>query len=127
MEPYTCLRDWLGFLREGRGNGGMSFEQAWPESVERAVRMAPESEQEFWRATFAEQRDAWQRGYERAEQTPAEYALTVLFETRGGGVIGDGAPCAVCDEPIPAKRIGRHAKYCSDKCRREAEYRRLAA
>ena len=123
--PATSLLDQLDFYRWGRGNGGLPFREAWPQAVEQVCKSLPNGG--WWRATFAEQRETWRRCYENAEQTPAERALEVLWQERGGDPIPDGEGCEYCGEAIRPERARFHAKFCTEVCRKAAERQRTAA
>ncbi len=124
MEPFEQLRDLLEFYREGRGRGGLAFAEAWWQSVERVCRSSPDGA--WWRGTFAEQREAWERAYNREPALPHEDALRRLLDPDGS-------------EPAPVKlRVCAHchgergsmegrppdARYCDERCRRDAAYQR---
>ncbi len=127
MEPCEQLRDWLQWKRDGDSlrRGGVPFEQAWPEAVAHVCKGREDGD--ALRGWFEGQREVWRRCFELAEQTPGEYAFTVLGAGRGGGRIGDGVCCDECGEPIPAERLHYHAKFCSETCRKAASRARIAA
>ncbi len=122
MTEPERLRDLLEFYREGRGRGGLAFSEAWWRSVERVCRDSPD--EGWWRATFAEQRDVWQRAYDRERRTSADTAIVLIAEGRVIGGPEVGHPCGFCDEEIPAARLKRRAEFCSEACRKAASWER---
>ena len=126
-EPHEWLRDWLEWYRER----GWSFEGAWIESVGRACGSARASEAAWWRAIFEEQRDTWERAYDREEPMAGDAALVLLAEGRLPVDRDARLLCAHCDGPIPPERLKHKADFCCEECRlhasRARERKRLAA
>lgn len=131
MEPYEQLRDELAWHRDGDQylSGGMTFSDAWRVSVEQVCKRLPDGD--WWRSVFASQCETWRRHYGREPLTRGDMALALLAAERGvplglDDVPTDAPQCAHCDGPIPEDRRPG-ARYCSDRCRRDAAYERERA
>jgi predicted nucleic acid-binding Zn ribbon protein len=114
--PPVELREQLAAARRA----GVSFEEAWPGALESAV-SAAWWERAEWLEVLSGMVEAWRAGWERRPATRPEQALAVLVMP-GGEPLPERA-CEHCGGEIPPERDGR-ARFCSDHCRRQANYRR---
>jgi len=114
--PPVVLREQLAAARRA----GASFDEAWPGALMVAVN-AVEWERAEWLEVLSELVDAWRAGWKRAPATRPERALAMLV-LPGGTPLPERA-CEHCGEEIPPER-DRRARFCSDRCRRDANYLR---
>jgi hypothetical protein len=122
MKPPAVLRDRLATAR----CAGLSFDEAWPAALAAAVG-ATRWEREEWHEVLSEMVETWRAAWERHDATRPESALLALV-TPEGQPLPERA-CEHCGEEIPADRgvRGGAARFCSDRCRRRATYRRERA
>lgn len=119
------LRDLLADARRH----GVAWPVAWGSALHRTI--AGRTGGRLWREVFTATAPAWRRGYERAPRTAADLALALLAESvnAAGAAPPERAdverPCDWCGEAIGDRRA--QAVYCSEKCRRSANYAREKA
>jgi hypothetical protein len=108
-------------LRRQR-NSGADFATAWDAAVSVAIRTACE---DGWLTILTATRHAWEAGYERRPSRYTDRALGLI----GRDLNGNALEYADVDDPIRTcpqckRRLPKHkkdiAKFCSDKCRRQA-------
>ena len=97
----------------------VTFDRAWPDAVAAAVAVADEPE--AWEAVFQETRDGWRRAFAGAPMTRGERALVAVGAELEVEEDRAARRCAYCNAWVPVDRDGR-ADYCSDRCRRRANY-----
>jgi transcriptional regulator with XRE-family HTH domain len=114
--PPIVLRERLAAARQA----GASFDKAWPGALMDAVN-AVQWERTEWLEVLSELVDAWRAGWERTPATRPERALAMLA-LPGGAPLPERA-CEHCGAEIPPER-DRRARFCSDDCRRQANYQR---
>jgi hypothetical protein len=108
---------------------GVPWPVAWGSALHRTT--AGRAQGRAWREAFTASAPAWRRAYERAPSTPADLALALLAESvnAAGAAPLERAdverPCDWCGEAIGDRRA--QAVYCSEKCRRSANYARERA
>jgi hypothetical protein len=102
---------------------GMSFDRAWAISLPSALKSSCDPAD--WRGVFECTRTAWQASYEGQSSRYTDRALGVI----GRDLNGNALEYADVDDPVRVcpqckRRLPKHkkdiAKYCSDKCRRQA-------
>ena len=101
---------------------GLGFSDAWEPAVARALADVEPDEIADWLAAFNATRGAWASAWERRAASRAERALLAVADDPDREALPDRA-CQRCAEEIPADRDKR-AKWCSEKCRRQAAYER---
>jgi transcriptional regulator with XRE-family HTH domain len=114
--PPVVLRERLAAARRA----GASFDEAWPGALIDAVN-AVGWERAEWLEVLSELVDTWRAGWEQTPATRPERALAMLA-LPGGAPLPERA-CEHCGEEIPPER-DRRARFCSDHCRRQANYQR---
>ena len=131
--PFERFREVLVAAR----SRGIDFAAAWREGTATVAHHLGEPQRSEWLSAVRDTRDGWQRAYQGEPQTRAEAALLVLVAAVTGRPDlpepSDAQPrCTHCEGPIPAERgrdrTGRRratlTAYCSDRCRRDAAYKR---
>jgi transcriptional regulator with XRE-family HTH domain len=114
--PPVVLRERLAAARRA----GASFDEAWPGALMTSVN-AVQWERTEWLEILSELVDAWRAGWDRTPTTSPERALAML--ALPGGAPQPERACEHCGEEIPPERDKR-ARFCSDRCRRQANYQR---
>lgn len=122
MTPASMLRVQLAGARAARTP--IPFALAWREALRASVEIADAAAREAWRLALEETRASWERAYEGWPATRADAALASLVDGREIDWEDWGRrKCEHCGLSIPSDR-DRRAIYCSDRCRRDAAYRR---
>jgi hypothetical protein len=116
MTPPEVLRERLAAAR----HDGVSFNRAWPVALAAAVDTA-RWEREEWIDALSGTVEAWRAAWERRDASRTDRALLVIV--RPGGTPLPERACENCGEEIPPDRP-RTARFCSDPCRRRANYLR---
>lgn len=119
MTPPIVLREQLAAAR----SDGVNFDEAWPVALAAAV-SAVQWEREEWIDALSGTIEAWRAAWERRDASRTDRALLVIV--RPGGMPLPERACEGCGEEIPADR-NVTARFCSDPCRRRANYLRERA
>ena len=99
---------------------GVAFEVAWPDAVAAAVAVSDEPAE--WAEAFEGTREAWGRAFAGAPPTRGERALVAVGAELEIDEDRAARRCENCSAWIPVDR-DRRAVFCSDECRRKANYR----
>jgi|HubBroStandDraft_6_1064221.scaffolds.fasta_scaffold90521_3 hypothetical protein len=119
MTPPEVLRERLAAAR----HDGVGFDRAWPVALAAAVNTV-QWEREEWIDALSGTIETWRAAWERSDATRPEQALAVIV--RPGGEQLPERACEGCGEEMLPDRP-RTARFCSDPCRRRANYLRERA
>ena len=119
MTPAASLGQSLMVARRH----GVDFADAWEPAVARALADAEPDEIAGWMEAFEATRGAWAAAWERRAPTRAERALQAVAFDDERVAMAD-RECPRCGAAIPPSRGGAPRKWCSEKCRRLANYER---
>jgi hypothetical protein len=99
---------------------GVPFGAAWPGALDHALTATHNStERLHWATVLGGMVPTWRAAFNREPvASSAEAALSML--TADDRTPMPEHPCARCGTEIPAARLRRHARWCSDACRRAA-------
>jgi hypothetical protein len=104
----------------GSRRSGLRFRDAWLPAVKQAAAGSQE-----WAGAFAATRSVWEAAYDHVPASRPERALVAVRDDCELAS-SDGrhsSLCEHCDGPLPAARRS-NARYCSTRCKREANYGR---
>jgi hypothetical protein len=109
MEPHEALADWLRWMRDGGRTPGDPEGSgiAWERALARVVKYMPPEEAKEVRAFFSEQREFWERMYQRRPRSVPKVA-----ERR----------CGHCSASLEGRRP--NVTYCDADCRRKGKWAR---
>ena len=120
MEPPECLRVELSAAR----GLGFSFDACWPGAVILASRCS--SQPGEWLLILGNQRDVWERAFERMPGTAPEQALASLSDGGKPDRSLDGRTCRHCGRTLPVD-LDERALFCEDRpCKRRTTTRSSA-
>ncbi len=119
MTPAASLGQSLMVARRH----GVEFADAWEPAVARALADVKGDELSEWLDAFEDTRTAWMAAWERRPATRPERALLAVAEDPEREAMAD-RECPRCGAEIPPSRGGKPRKWCSERCRRAANYER---
>jgi hypothetical protein len=97
---------------------GASFCDAWPSALAAALENLQAGERLSWSAVLGGMVSTWRSAFEREPASEPEAAMALI--TCDDRVPIPEHPCSRCGEEIPADRLRRHARFCSEPCRKAA-------
>lgn len=122
--PLPTLLETLGACKKL----GVPFSQAWPAAVTQAL--AVTCNESDWREVLDATQAQWRLAYMRrgaAHDRQARAALAKLSVLAEDRLLVDdpGQHCPHCGQPLPPKKArGTRQVYCSERCRRLANWDR---
>jgi hypothetical protein len=98
---------------------GASFCDAWPVALASALAVTyTRAERLSWSAVLGGMVSTWRSAFEREPASEPEAAMALI--TYDDRVPIPEHPCSRCGEEIKPDRLRRHARFCSEPCRKAA-------